>query len=423
MKRLLLRPQAHSGPRHLRWLGLLLSVLLLSCGGGQDHAGVGTGGTGLKEGNVSGFGSVFIDGVRYDDSQAQVQVDDGSGTAVPGQLKLGQRVRARINAAGQLTLAEILPALVGTVDRAPDAQGYLMVMGQWVRFVSKALPYQATLSSSTYLGGYSSLSDIAAGDVVEVHGAWFGNDTLKGQVLVASRIEQRLDAPAHMLVSGNVSAANGNTQSFRVSAADGRQVVGTGSVTAVGEWVRVWVEAAQVPSWNVGTDLNANTWSTASLMTSPAPRGASVEISGLPEQFDPQANRVKIQGVSVRLLPGSLSMATRAALQAGTFSRFILRLDTQTGEWTALEITPREGDSLGGITALVVRGRGNAAIGADGVAQLHGVDVHVSDTVLEESGCLAPDADADTTTVQLTGTPEGAVVQAITLDCTMQHPP
>ena len=48
-------------------LALLLPVVLASCGGGLGTvAGGGVGGTGV--GPVTGFGSVIVNGVRYDDA-------------------------------------------------------------------------------------------------------------------------------------------------------------------------------------------------------------------------------------------------------------------------------------------------------------------------------------------------------------------
>lgn len=44
---------------------LLLAFLSLSCGGGSDFAGGGTGGTGISTGTISDFGSVVVNGVHF----------------------------------------------------------------------------------------------------------------------------------------------------------------------------------------------------------------------------------------------------------------------------------------------------------------------------------------------------------------------
>ena len=42
---------------------VLLTSFLLACGGGISLSGVGSGGSGLAEGSISGFGSVIVNGV------------------------------------------------------------------------------------------------------------------------------------------------------------------------------------------------------------------------------------------------------------------------------------------------------------------------------------------------------------------------
>jgi hypothetical protein len=405
-------------PRH--WLCLLL-VMLVACGGGgggRDTAGVGTGGTGLKEGNVTGFGSVFIDGVRYDNSQALVQVDDGSGALAAGQLKLGQRVRVLVNGAGQLSTAEILPALLGPVERAPDAQGYLAVMGQWVRFVSRTMPYQNTLSSSTYLDGYTQFTEVAVGDVVEVHGAWVDADSTKGRVLVASRIEKHTAMPARMLLTGTVDEVKPGLRSFTLTTDDGRGVQGNGAAgdVAVGDMVKVWVNAAELSSWSGTTTISAVHWKAANQPTNPGLSGSTLEISGLPVQFRTQDKLVVVQGITARLDVDRLSAATLQALQAGTFSRFTLRQDETTGLWTVDEVTPRDGDSLGRSAAVVFRGIVANVLSGDQIVRLNSVDVDLGGWLAQGDACAKLDPDT-TVAIEVSGHPQGSVVQAGSVIC------
>lgn len=78
---------------------LTMVAALAACGGGGgDVAGApGSGGTGsYVAGPITGFGSVIINGVRYDDSAARIETedgegsdDDGKGTLDKGDLRLG----------------------------------------------------------------------------------------------------------------------------------------------------------------------------------------------------------------------------------------------------------------------------------------------------------------------------------------------
>ena len=56
-----------------------VAASLLGCGGGDGLAGVGTGGTGsFSSGPIRGFGSIVVNGVRYDEASAQVVGDAGA---------------------------------------------------------------------------------------------------------------------------------------------------------------------------------------------------------------------------------------------------------------------------------------------------------------------------------------------------------
>ena len=58
-------------------------------------AGVGSGGSGVASGTVTGFGSVIVDGVEYDDSGASRQSEDAAGGLVNAPVKLGQQVQVQ----------------------------------------------------------------------------------------------------------------------------------------------------------------------------------------------------------------------------------------------------------------------------------------------------------------------------------------
>ncbi len=57
---------------------LVLSVLIVACGGGGGGsvAGGGIGGTGITSGSVTGFGSVFVNGIEFETDGASRTVDD-----------------------------------------------------------------------------------------------------------------------------------------------------------------------------------------------------------------------------------------------------------------------------------------------------------------------------------------------------------
>lgn len=283
-------------PRRL--LAALGAALLTACGGGGglDVAGVGSGGSGVASGSVTGFGSVIVDGVEYDDSAAARQAEGADGSKSNVAVKLGQRVRV-LYAAGQVaTQIEVQAQLVGPVTAAPGVDGVLTVLGQRVRVVTGTA--DATQSSPTVLDGYASAANIAAGDEVEAHGAWAYDSATASNVLVATRIEKRADRPDPVQLGGVVTAIDGTT--LRLNSASGTQIRAASLPTlAVGDVVRVWanrsalavspVLALRVATNSVSADLAGN---------------ASVSVSGLASHFDPVSRTVEVQGVKVTLPAG-----------------------------------------------------------------------------------------------------------------------
>jgi hypothetical protein len=94
---------ASPGRRRLLVAGTALGTLAAGCGGGHELAGVGSGGTGqvaFSSGPISGFGSVIVNGVKFDDSAASVADDLGQARKL-SELGLGMFVE-----------------IVGTIDQA-----------------------------------------------------------------------------------------------------------------------------------------------------------------------------------------------------------------------------------------------------------------------------------------------------------------
>ncbi len=148
--------------------GLLLAGLaatLVACGGGGgSSAGVGTGGTGaFAVGTISGFGSIIVNGVRYDDSSASV-LDDDDNSSSSSSLSIGQVVELRgtVNDDGLKGTASSISfysALKGPVTAVNVGAGTVTVFGQVVN-----------VTATTLFSGVADLNGIAVGSVIEVYG-------------------------------------------------------------------------------------------------------------------------------------------------------------------------------------------------------------------------------------------------------------
>ncbi len=186
-----------------RALGLALLALAMAqpgCGGGSTTlaAAPGTGGTGFtSSGTITGFGSVRVNGVFFDDSQASVSIDGAAQTA--GALGLGMQVMVQ----GQLG------AVAGTgtatsFDAWSQAQGRITSVG--------ILGFQVagmtvSVDSSTVYLGVASAADLQAGMAVRVWGLASDAGLTRWQ---AARVELLGAAPAVLVTSGVVATGQLN---------------------------------------------------------------------------------------------------------------------------------------------------------------------------------------------------------------------
>jgi Domain of unknown function (DUF5666) len=225
------------------WVRLAaLSLLFAACGGGVETGGTGATGS-YVEGPITGFGSIIVAGVRFDDSTARVEDADGSGRS-RDDLRLGMRVEVESGAiaddgsggrAAIATRVRLASDLIGPVTAA-DASGLLIaVLGQAVRVT------QATVVDGA-LGGAGSL---VVGDIVEVHGFIEPRELIDRYV--ATRIERRSAAPAAFRVRGLVRDLVAAPPTLRIGA-QGFDLAATGvpAGLANGQIVRMTVATSQV---------------------------------------------------------------------------------------------------------------------------------------------------------------------------------
>lgn len=160
-------------------LAAALAAVLSSCGGG-----VGSGGTGsFASGPITGFGSVIVGGVRFDDSTAAVEDGDG-GRRSRDELRLGMTVEIDSSAistdaagssasARNIRFESELAGMVGAVD----------VAGSSFTLLSQRVAVDASTVFDDRLDG--GLATLRVGQALEVYAVY---DTAGGRYR-ATRIE------------------------------------------------------------------------------------------------------------------------------------------------------------------------------------------------------------------------------------------
>ena len=322
----------HGFQRRVLEVAVAVAALAIAgCGGG----GGSTSSTGtpaqaaasqLATGVITGFGSVYVDGVKLDDSAVGAVAEQADGSTKPAVLQLGQRLRATHDGSGKASRLVVDAAVIGRVSAVDAVQGTLQVAGQLVRV--NADPATGVVTQfggydSTAAGRYSALADVQAGDLAEVH----GSPLLQGGqwAVQATRIDKRSSITAVRVagvVSGLVNTTDTRTFALGALTVDFAAALAAGKVTAVerladGVAVRVFGDAAGV----VNGKLTA----------------ASVRIGGDREGLEP-STRLQLGGVvSARDAGAGTFQLEGTTIRVGTASIEPLGATIVDGSWVKVD--------------------------------------------------------------------------------------
>jgi hypothetical protein len=187
-----------------------------SGGGGGLLAGGGIGGTGITSGSITGFGSVFVNGVEFDTSGSSFDVDDDAA-AIEGDLGIGMvvTVTGSINADGLTGSADSIEyddELEGPIAGIPVEDADMVTKTFDVFDTTVIVEKNSTVFVNT---DYDSL---AQDDLVEISGYFDANGDL-----LSTRLEKEGDlvlGASEAEIKGTVSGcpAGGCTGTFTLGA-------------------------------------------------------------------------------------------------------------------------------------------------------------------------------------------------------------
>ena len=207
-----------------RWAltGLLAAVSLafglVACGGGgssatESLASPGVTATGFTQGVITGFGSIIVNGVRFDETSATITDDSDTALSASG-LKLGMQVEvdhATVNASARTASAVAVrygSLATGPVAAVNTSANTLTVLGQVVD-ISSSTVFSDALSAG--------LGAVTVGSVIEVHGQV---DATTGHI-AASRIEPitTTTAATRYKLRGTVAGLDTSAKTFSIGGA------------------------------------------------------------------------------------------------------------------------------------------------------------------------------------------------------------
>jgi Domain of unknown function (DUF5666) len=292
--------------------------VLMACGAGTQ-SGVGVGGTGTGTqtiaaaptpvtvtGPITGFGSVIINGTRFDDTAALVIRD--AKTIASNALRLGMTIevtgtKSADGLTGYADTIRVFSEIKGPIQSVILASSSVNILGTLI-----------SINSNTVFSGAASLADVRVGDVVEAYGL----RNLSTGDISATRIE--VEKPAvqvggvpvitpvsltgaiqNLSIASTTFTVNGQTINYASAIINGILTNGL---------------SVQVQ----GTTSSASTLISAAAITVTMPSGTNegrqVEIEGIVTSFVSRSN-FKLNGSSINASNSNLSTTQVARLSDG----------------------------------------------------------------------------------------------------------
>lgn len=195
-----------------RWVALaaLATTVLAACGGGgaastPTPSATASATSVVTTGVVTGFGSVYVNGVRYETSGAQFEIEGRQGTQA--DLKVGDvvQLKGRRGGSGAASAERIVHrnSVEGPIAAIDATTNRITVLGQTV-LVSAATSFDDSISPA-------SLEGLEVGDVIEVSGL----PNSSGQI-EATRIEPAAPGETWEVV-GRIAGFDGTAKRFRIN--------------------------------------------------------------------------------------------------------------------------------------------------------------------------------------------------------------
>ncbi len=403
--------------RNCSWAAMALGLSLLSaCGGGGGGGSTPSASSGvlLTAGAVTGFGSVVVDGTEIEDAQAKVLRENADGSLSSDLVQLGQRVRVKHDERGQASQITVDAALIGEVSAINSTAGTLRVAAQNVSVNGSSALGPVTV----FGGGYADLSNVSAGDLVEIHGTPVYSSSNASYTVQATRIA-KAPAGAKLQISGKISGYT--------------STAGGASFTLNGLTVQVSASSALRPAGSTLADgLQVTAFSNAPLSASTltashirvdrnqdsASVGAKAQLSGVATGYDATANTLVLGSTLVTLAGATVTdlKGKQSPVQNGAYVLVGGSVNSD-GSVTAATVKVRTADTTAALAQVLLIGPITDFVDASSFV-VRGVPVDATN-ITWATACPGVSA-ADEVLVKVQALQQAAtnVVQAQSLSCT-----
>ncbi len=184
--------------------GLVLG-LVVACGGGGGASLAGIDRLGVSTGTITGFGSIFVNGVEYSTTGATTYDIDDDESGSQDDLQVGQQVTVQWNSIDDGVTRRAVEVFYDDSVEGPITAGSIDPVTQSFVVLGQTVLVDADTSFASPLFDLDSLAD---GDFVEVSGLL--ENVGAGVVVRATRIERKV-AGGEIEIRGVVSARTATT--------------------------------------------------------------------------------------------------------------------------------------------------------------------------------------------------------------------
>jgi Domain of unknown function (DUF5666) len=162
--------------------------------------------TATAVGSVTGFGSVIVDGVKYDDSQAKVTLDEKGleVASTTAHLKIGMQVEVKGDGASASSIT------IASQFRGPVTA----VTANSITLLGQTITVETSGVEAVALEGFSAFSDIKAGDWIEVYAV-----EASAGIWKATRVERESQLGSlSTRFGGKISSIDITAKTFKIGA-------------------------------------------------------------------------------------------------------------------------------------------------------------------------------------------------------------
>ena len=186
---------------------ILLLIILSACNGSSTEVANGLGGTGITTGRISAFGSIYVNGIKFNTDNASFERDSVNSKS-QDDFSAGEIVKIigsinTKNKTGTATKVIFSDVLEGSVTAITTTGNSIEILGQTVR-----------TDKLTFLHGFDHLSDLKLGNIIEVSGFITKQGVLASSIKL---IAESFSATSQLEVEGYITSLDTSAKTFKLN--------------------------------------------------------------------------------------------------------------------------------------------------------------------------------------------------------------